>query len=99
MTRAPRVSVLMPAYQAEPYIHEAVTSVLAQTFADFELIVLDDGSTDGTARVVRAIRDPRVRRWCVPIGGWPPLATSSWPGPGRVRRGHGRRRHRDARAP
>ena len=57
----PRVSVLMPAYQAEPYIREAVTSVLAQTFADLELIVLDDGSTDGTAGVVRAIEDPRVR--------------------------------------
>ena len=45
---APTVSVLMPAYNAGRYVAEAVESVLAQSFADFELIVVDDGSTDRT---------------------------------------------------
>lgn len=57
----PKVTVVMPAYNRERYIREAIDSVLAQSFADFELIVVDDGSSDGTAAVVGAIRDPRVR--------------------------------------
>lgn len=61
--RAPLVSVIMPAYQAEPFIGEAVGSVLAQSVTDLELIVLDDGSTDRTREIVRdfAQRDHRVR--------------------------------------
>jgi len=53
----------MPAYNVEPYIGEAIRSALAQTYADFELIVVDDGSKDGTAEVVRPFleSDPRVR--------------------------------------
>jgi len=59
----PAVSVIMPAYNVEPYVGEAVRSVLAQTFTDLEVIVVDDGSTDGTADVVVAAAhgDPRVR--------------------------------------
>ncbi|MHB8240371.1 MAG: glycosyltransferase family 2 protein, partial [Solirubrobacteraceae bacterium] len=60
----PRVSVIMAAYNAEPFIVEAVESVFAQTFADWELIVSDDGSTDATPEIARALaeRDPdRVR--------------------------------------
>ena len=49
----PAVSVILPAYNVEEYIDEAVQSILAQTFTDFELIVVDDGSTDRTLEIVR----------------------------------------------
>ena len=45
---AARVSVLVPVYNAAPYLAEALDSVLAQTFCDFELVCLDDGSEDGS---------------------------------------------------
>jgi glycosyltransferase involved in cell wall biosynthesis len=57
----PLVTVLMPAWNREGFVREAVDSVLAQTFADFELLVVDDGSTDATAAAVAAVSDPRVR--------------------------------------
>ena len=58
-----RVSVLLPLYNGEAYIREAVESVLAQTRRDFELLILDDGSRDGSLAIVQEIarRDPRVR--------------------------------------
>jgi len=58
----PAVSIIMPAYNVEPYVGEAIRSALAQTYTDFELIVVDDGSKDGTADVVRrrAREDPRI---------------------------------------
>ncbi len=59
--KAPRVSVAIPAYNAAPWIEEAVTSVLGQSMPDFELIVVDDASTDATAEIVRAVADPRIR--------------------------------------
>lgn len=55
------VSVVMPAYNAERFIGEAILSVFHQTLDDWELIVVDDGSTDQTARIVSGYRDPRVR--------------------------------------
>ncbi|MEQ9638590.1 MAG: glycosyltransferase [Alphaproteobacteria bacterium] len=60
---APRVSVVMPAYNAEATIAEAIDSVLAQDLADLELIVVDDGAIDATAEIVAgyAARDRRVR--------------------------------------
>jgi glycosyltransferase involved in cell wall biosynthesis len=57
----PRVSVVMPAYNAAPFIAESVASLLSQDFTDFELIVVDDGSTDATADLIESIDDPRVR--------------------------------------
>lgn len=56
-----RVSVIVPLYNKAPFVSRALDSVLAQTFGDFELIVVDDGSTDGGDRVVEARAEPRVR--------------------------------------
>ena len=52
-THPPTVSVILPAYNAEDTIDEAVQSILAQTYTDYELIIVDDGSTDRTAELVR----------------------------------------------
>jgi glycosyltransferase involved in cell wall biosynthesis len=57
----PLVSVCIPAYNNDAFIGPAIESVLNQTFADFELVVIDDGSTDGTREKIRAFRDPRIR--------------------------------------
>jgi glycosyltransferase involved in cell wall biosynthesis len=55
-----KITVLMPAYNASDYIGEAIESVLKQTFSDFELLVVDDGSVDNTAEIVRSFNDPRI---------------------------------------
>ena len=60
-TPVPSISVLMPAYNAQAFIRQSVQSVLAQTFEDFELIVVNDGSTDDTAAILAAFDDPRLR--------------------------------------
>jgi GT2 family glycosyltransferase len=58
---APPVSVVVPAFNRAGSIRAALESVLRQTWADFELIVVDDGSTDGTPDAARALDDPRLR--------------------------------------
>ena len=63
------VAVVMPAYNAERFVADAVRSVLAQTLADLELLIVDDGSTDRTADVARAQADGRVRVLTVANGG------------------------------
>lgn len=57
---APRVSILMAVYNGERYLCDSVQSLLDQTFADFELIIVDDGSTDDTPTLLRELGDPRV---------------------------------------
>jgi glycosyltransferase involved in cell wall biosynthesis len=61
--RQPRVTVIVPGYNVEAWLAETLDSVLAQTMPDFELIVVDDGSTDGTRAIAEsyAARDARVR--------------------------------------
>lgn len=58
------VSVVIPLYNKGPHIRRAMDSALAQTFEDFEVIVVDDGSTDDGASIVRSYADPRIRLVC-----------------------------------
>jgi glycosyltransferase involved in cell wall biosynthesis len=60
-TDNPTVSVLMPAYNAAPFIQDAIDSILSQTFSDFEFIIIDDGSTDSTAMIIKSYGDKRIR--------------------------------------
>ena len=63
MLQAPRTTVVIPAYNHERFIGEALASLQAQTLADFEVVVVDDGSSDGTAAVAQAVarEDQRIR--------------------------------------
>lgn len=58
---SPRVSVILPVYNGENYLMEAVESILGQTYGDFELIAINDGSKDSTAALLDTVSDPRVR--------------------------------------
>lgn len=62
-------TVIIPAYNAASYIHKAIGSVLAQTVSDFEILVIDDGSTDNTKAIVEAVKDDRIRYIYQPNGG------------------------------
>ena len=68
----PTVSVIIPTYKRAAYLKEAVESVLAQTFEDWELIVVDDGSPDNTGEIVETLRqrDHRIRYIRQSNGGW-----------------------------
>mgnify|MGYP001100733273 CR=1 FL=1 len=57
----PKVSVLMPAYNGAKYIGAAIESILSQTFADFEFLIINDGSTDSTEHIIKQYNDPRIR--------------------------------------
>lgn len=57
----PKVTILIPFYNRAAYLHAAIESVLCQTFTDFELLLIDDGSTDDSADVVAGFHDPRIR--------------------------------------
>lgn len=57
----PKLSVLMPVYNAEKFLAEAIESILTQTFTDFEFLIIDDGSTDSSLSIIRSYTDPRIR--------------------------------------
>lgn len=61
MVSTPLISVIIPLYNKEPIIGRTIQSVLSQSFSDFELIVVNDGSTDSSMDVVRSISDSRLR--------------------------------------
>lgn len=60
MPKLPIISVLMPVYNGEKYLNEAIDSILNQTFTDFEFIILNDGSTDRTKEIILSYDDPRI---------------------------------------
>ena len=63
---APKITVAIPVYNREKYVGAAIDSILAQSFTDFEVLVVDDASTDGSRAVVEAYRDQRVRLHALP---------------------------------
>jgi glycosyltransferase involved in cell wall biosynthesis len=67
----PRISVICTAYNAAEFIDQTIESVLGQTMDELEFIVVDDGSTDGTADIVEAVRDSRLRLVRAPHSGIP----------------------------
>lgn len=72
---SPQVSVCIPSYQGALYLAATIDSVLAQSFSDFELLIIDDNSSDDTDRIVARYRDPRIQyfknpRNLGPEGNW-----------------------------
>lgn len=61
MKDIPLISVIMPAYNAEKYIFEAINSIIDQTYNNWELIIVDDASTDGTNQIIDSFTDPRIK--------------------------------------
>lgn len=59
--KEPTISVIMPVYNAAAYLKEAIESILGQTFKDFELIIINDGSTDNSSKVIESFKDERIR--------------------------------------
>jgi glycosyltransferase involved in cell wall biosynthesis len=57
----PKVTVLLPVYNGEKYLKKAIESILDQTFKDFELLIIDDGSTDNTTNIISSYADNRIR--------------------------------------
>jgi glycosyltransferase involved in cell wall biosynthesis len=60
MQLSPTVSVVIPSYKHEAWIHTSINSVLAQDWEDFEIIITDDGSSDNTVQQIKSIKDPRI---------------------------------------
>jgi len=58
---APRISVVMAVFNGERFLRESIDSILAQSFADFEFLIVDDGSTDGTREIITSYEDARIR--------------------------------------
>ena len=62
MNQTPKISVIVAAYNAEKYIRRCLDSILAQTMPDFEVIVVNDGSTDGTPAILEEYASQGMRR-------------------------------------
>jgi len=77
MDIVPKVSVAIPVYNRENYIAQAIDSILAQTFTNFELLVIDDGSADNSVAIVRSYSDPRIRLVCHEANGGVAVARNS----------------------
>jgi glycosyltransferase involved in cell wall biosynthesis len=56
----PAVSVIMPVYNAEQYLSDSIKSILSQTFEDYEFIIIDDGSTDSSVKIIQSFKDARI---------------------------------------
>ena len=56
-----KISIVMPTYNAMPFLSEAVESILSQTFDQFEFLIVNDGSTDGSKTYLDSLTDPRIR--------------------------------------
>ena len=61
----PEITILMPVRNGEKYIKESIDSILKQTFTDFELLIMDDGSTDRTVERIERYTDERIRFNCI----------------------------------
>lgn len=61
LSTTPQISVVMGVYNGEKYLSRAISSVLEQTFTDFEFIIINDGSTDHSPEIIRNFNDPRIR--------------------------------------
>lgn len=70
MNRGPSVSVIMNCFNGENYLRQAIDSVLAQTFIDWEIVFWDNQSTDGSADIVKSYTDPRIRYFHAPKHTW-----------------------------
>ena len=64
MSNSPIVTVIMPNFNNEALISRAIDSVLAQTIDEFELLIIDDGSTDNSLSIIKSYCDPRIR-YCI----------------------------------
>ena len=65
----PLISIILPARDAEPFLGECIGSVLGQSWTNWELIVVDNGSRDGTAAIAASFTDPRIKVLSEPVGG------------------------------
>ena len=57
----PLISIILPVYNAQDYLYEAINSIISQTFTNFELLAINDGSTDGSINILKSFQDKRIR--------------------------------------
>ena len=69
MSNIPKVSVLMPVYNASSFLKESIDSILSQSFTDFEFLIINDGSTDPSANIIDSYTDYRIKHIKFPVNG------------------------------